>query len=110
LWLEICAPKGIVQEVKNEPARRDLHPLRIMVPKELVSEERWKSMKAHPVSMLDSSKGSLSIHSSHGWSENVVKNFNGVDERFLTGYIKVEVTLVDKFLLLSGKSVVFVDI
>ena len=59
---EICVPKGIVKEVKNEPALRDLHPLRIMVPTELVSEERWKSMKAHPVLMLDSSKGSLSFH------------------------------------------------
>ena len=63
LGKEIIPPKGVVHEVAEAPARRDLQVLRVMVPiyKVLVSEERWKSIKAHPVSMLESWKGSLMV-------------------------------------------------
>ena len=74
-----------------------------------MSEERWKSIKAHPVSMLESWKGSLKIHSSYGWSENRVTNLKGATEIFLTGYVKVDTAVVDKFLQISGKDAVFVD-
>ena len=102
-------PPGIVSQVAKAPAKRELVPLRVFLPKMLVSEDRWKGVKAHPVSVIDPWKGPLAVHWSYGWTENKVQNWKGQEEIFLSGYIKVEVALVDQFLSLSGQGGLFVD-
>ena len=113
MWLgfgkDVALPTGLVRVVKDEPARPDLQPLRAFIPKILVSEEGWKTMRVHPVSMLDVWTGRLQVRSSSGWTENKVKNWTSEAEIFLFGYRKVEKSDVDQFLQLSGRQALFAD-
>lgn len=113
MWLgfgkDVALPTGLVRVVKDEPARPDLQPLRVFIPKILVSEEGWKTMRVHPVSMLDVWTGRLQVRSSSGWTENKVKNWTSEAEIFLFGYRKVEKSDLDQFLQLSGRQALFAD-
>ena len=113
MWLgfgkDVALPTGLVRVVKDEPARRDLQPLRAFIPKILVSEEGWKTMRVHPVSTLDVWTGRLQVRSSSGWTKNKVKNWKSEAEIFLLGHRKVEKSDVDQFLQLSGRQALFAD-
>ena len=102
-------PEHLVYQLPQQhaPVHKDLVTLRLHLPKVFVSEERWKSFKARPVDGVKEWLGKLRMHSTYGWREHKQKNWKGEDETFLSGYVKIQESVVSDLLSLSGRHGLF---